>query len=123
MVYEEQVVLDIGCGTGEATSSLAQRVPFVKEICAVDKSREFIDYAQEMSEDVDINYQCLNAEDDWPLTWEQKFTMVSSESEKLMNFYCEISYNQIISMSLLVRQYRLSLNIIIKGKTYILYFD
>lgn len=69
-------MLDIGCGTGEATNSLAQRLPNIKEICAVDRSREFIDLAKEVNTDPDIHYRCMNAEDEWPSKWNQKFTMV-----------------------------------------------
>ncbi|XP_067946991.1 trans-aconitate 2-methyltransferase-like [Watersipora subatra] len=77
-LHYHQIVLDIGCGTGEATSSLAERLSCGTEICAVDRSREFIDYAQDSNMDTDISYQCLNVEEEWPQCWEEKYTMVFS---------------------------------------------
>lgn len=77
LIYKENIVLDIGCGTGEASNSLMQRLPSVKEMRAIDRSREFIEFAEEVNENADIAYQCMNAEDEWPLAWQHKYTLVS----------------------------------------------
>lgn len=69
-------MLDIGCGTGEATSSLMNRVSGVKEIYAVDRSSKFISYAKQINRDIDILYKQMDAEDEWPEAWKNKFTMV-----------------------------------------------
>lgn len=76
--HKEQTILDIGCGTGEATNCLMQYLPFTKSVTAIDRSIEFIDYAREVNASPRITYECLNAEKDWPKEWREKFTMVGS---------------------------------------------
>lgn len=72
------MVLDIGCGTGEATTTLLDRLPQVDQICAIDKSSEFIEYATEANSDAQIFYKHMDAEDEWSEDWSNKFTLVSS---------------------------------------------
>jgi len=73
----EQTVLDIGCGTGEATTQLLNILPDVVEIEAVDMSANFISYAQEFNRDETISFSCMNVESEWAEEWNNKFTMVS----------------------------------------------
>lgn len=53
-------VLDVGCGTGCLSSALAQRVS-VLEVCAVDLSSAYIDYARHSNPDSKIAFQVGDA--------------------------------------------------------------
>lgn len=74
----ENIVLDVGCGTGEVTASLVNWFDNVNHITGIDMSAEFIDYANFVNEEEHITYQRLNAESEWPASWENKFTVVCS---------------------------------------------
>ena len=82
-LYEQQVVLDIGCGTGEATTTLLDRLPQVEQSFAVDKSSEFIEYATETNNDSQILYRHMDAEDEWSKDWSNKFTLVRKTCSKM----------------------------------------
>lgn len=70
-------ILDVGCGTGEATSSLLDRFDNVNDITAIDVSPEFIDYANSNKDDERISFVKMNAESEWPLVWTGRFNVVS----------------------------------------------
>lgn len=72
-------ILDIGCGTGEVTTSLLHRFDNVDHITGIDMSPVFIDYANSVNEEEHITYQRLNAESEWPSVWDNKFTVVSHQ--------------------------------------------
>lgn len=53
-------VLDVGCGTGSLASALARRFP-ATEVCAVDLSPAYIDYARRAGSNPNITYQVEDA--------------------------------------------------------------
>lgn len=73
--HREQIILDIGCGTGEATIDLLTKFN-TAEITAIDMSKEFIELARNMNKYDEIEFIQMNAESNWPAKWEKKFTLV-----------------------------------------------
>lgn len=59
--------------------SLLDRLPQADEICAVDKSREFIEYAKEGNDCSEIYYKHMDVEEEWPQSWNNKFSLVSMQ--------------------------------------------
>lgn len=79
-IHEEETILDIGCGTGEASILLKERIGTVKEFIGIDKSAEFIDFAATFRTSENSLFKRMNAESDWPVEWNSKFTLVSRQS-------------------------------------------
>jgi ubiquinone/menaquinone biosynthesis C-methylase UbiE len=57
-------VLDVGCGPGVTTSTLAQCVGASGSVVGVDRSRERVDYAQSNYGQSNVSYVCRNFFDD-----------------------------------------------------------
>ena len=83
--FRRQIVLDIGCGTGEATVELLDKLS-IADITAVDVSAEFIELARNVNKYKQVEFTQMNVELPWPVNWEQKFTLVSNNLDLGVEF-------------------------------------
>ncbi|XP_054714391.1 juvenile hormone acid O-methyltransferase-like [Uloborus diversus] len=78
------IVLDIGCGSGDVTSRiLAPALGQFELILGVDKSRKMVEYANQHSEDDNIHYEVLDIAGDITEFREDWGTFT-----KIFSFYC-----------------------------------